>query len=77
MVEDIPSAFPDEALLDDDRKRRKKHAKLLLESTRSPDAWERYRTLVDAHEEANDLVERDDLKARFAIKNKGALNVAF
>jgi len=77
MVEDIPSAFPDEALLDDDLRRRKKEAKLLAESTRSPDAWERYRTLVDALEEANDLVELADRKARFALLIMGALNVAF
>jgi uncharacterized protein YjiK len=77
MVEDIPSAFPDEALLDDDLKRRKKEAKLLAESTRTLDAWERYRTLVDALEEANDLVELADRKARFALLIMGALNVAF
>jgi hypothetical protein len=60
MVEDLPSAFPDEALLDDDPKRRKKEAKALADSTRTLDAWERYRTLVDALEEANDLVELAD-----------------
>jgi len=77
MVEDLPSAFPDEALSDGDPKRRKKEAKLLAESTRSLDAWERYRTLVDALEEALDLVELADRKARFALLIMGALNVAF
>jgi uncharacterized protein YjiK len=77
MVEDLPSAFPDEALLDDDPKRRKKEAKAIADSTRGLDAWERYRTLVDALEEANDLVELADRKARFALLIMGALNVAF
>jgi uncharacterized protein YjiK len=77
MVEDLPSAFPDEALLDDDPKRRKREAKALADSTRTLDAWERYRTLVDALEEANDLVELADRKARFALLIMGALNVAF
>src|SRR5262245_21164917 len=77
MVEDLPSAFQDEALLDDDPKRRKREAKALADSTRNLDAWERYRTLVDALEEANDLVELADRKARFALLIMGALNVAF
>jgi uncharacterized protein YjiK len=77
MVEDLPSALSDEALLDDEPKRRKREAKALADSTRTLDAWERYRTLVDALEEANDLVELADRKARFALLIMGALNVAF
>ena len=80
MVEDLPSvppAFPDEAAAADDPKRRKKDARLLAEATRALDPWERYRTLVDALEEAMDLVELADRKARFALLIMGGLNVAF
>ena len=80
MVEDLPSvppAFPDEAAADDDPKRRKKEAKLLAEATRALDPWERYRTLVDTLEEAMDLVELADRKARFALVIMGALNISF
>ncbi|MCK7482133.1 MAG: hypothetical protein M0C28_37005, partial [Candidatus Moduliflexus flocculans] len=41
------------------------------------DPWERYRALVDSLEEAQDLVELADRKARFALVIMGALNVAF
>jgi uncharacterized protein YjiK len=80
MVEDLPSAppvLPDENGADDDPKRRKKEAKLLAEQARSLDPWERYRTLVDTLEEAMDLVELADRKARFALVIMGALNIAF
>jgi uncharacterized protein YjiK len=79
MVEDLPSlppAFPEEALADDP-KRRKKEAKRRAEATRALDPWERYRTLVDALEEAMDLVELADRKARFALVIMGGLNIAF
>ena len=65
------------SVADDDPKRRKKEAKLLAEQARSLDPWERYRTLVDALEEAMDLVELADRKARFALVIMGALNIAF
>jgi uncharacterized protein YjiK len=80
MVEDLPAAppaFPDENGLDDDPKRRKREAKLLAEQARSLDPWERYRTLVDTLEEAMDLVELADRKARFALVIMGALNISF
>ena len=80
MVEDFPTtspAFPEEGAVDDDPKRRKKEAKLLAEQARSLDPWERYRTLVDALEEAMDLVELADRKARFALVIMGALNISF
>jgi uncharacterized protein YjiK len=79
MVEDLPSATP--ALSADtglaDPKRRKKEARLLADQGRSLDPWERYRVLVDALEEAMDLVELADRKARFALLIMGALNIAF
>jgi uncharacterized protein YjiK len=61
----------------DDAKRQKREAKLLAESVRSLDPRERYRALVDALEEAMDLVELADRKARFALVIMGALNIAF
>jgi len=61
----------------DDGKRRKKEARLLTESVRALDPWERYRALVDSLEEAQDLVELADRKARFALVIMGALNIAF
>ncbi len=71
-----PPAYPD-VESDDDPKRRRKDAKLLAEQGRALDPWERYRTLVDALEEAMDLVELADRKARFALVIMGALNLAF
>jgi len=62
---------------EDDPKRRKKEAKLQAESVRNLDPWERYRALVDSLEEAQDLVELADRKARFALVIMGALNVTF
>jgi uncharacterized protein YjiK len=61
----------------EDGKRHRKEAKLRAQSTRSMDPWERYRALVDTLEEAQDLVELADRKARFALVIMGALNVAF
>ena len=60
-----------------DARRRKKEAKLQAESIRPLDPWERYRALVDSLEEAQDLVELADRKARFALVIMGALNVTF
>jgi uncharacterized protein YjiK len=80
MVEEVspepmeaPAPGPDEG----DPKRRKKDAKLLAESARALGPWERYRALVDSLEEAQDLVELADRKARFALVIMGALNVTF
>ena len=52
---------------EDDPKRRKKEAKRQAESVRPLDPRERYRALVDSLEEAQDLVELADRKARFAL----------
>jgi uncharacterized protein YjiK len=80
MVEEGPSApiapgGADQG--DDDSKRRRKEAKLLAQSARPLDPRERYRALVDSLEEAQDLVELADRKARFALVIMGALNIAF
>lgn len=80
MVEEGSPApvAPDAAdLVDDDSKRRRKEAKLLAQSARPLDPRERYRALVDSLEEAQDLVELADRKARFALVIMGALNIAF
>jgi uncharacterized protein YjiK len=80
MVEEqspAPAAPGAADLVGDDSKRRRKEAKLLAASARPLDPWERYRALVDALEEAQDLVELADRKARFALVIMGALNVAF
>jgi len=80
MVEEespVPVAPGAAALVEDDSKRRRKEAKLLAESARALDPWERYRALVDSLEEAQDLVELADRKARFALVIMGALNIAF
>jgi uncharacterized protein YjiK len=61
----------------DESKRRRKEAKRQAEAVRPLDPRERYRALVDALEEAQDLVELADRKARFALVVMGALNVAF
>jgi len=58
-------------------RQRKKEAKRQAESVRPLDPWERYRALVDSLEEAQDLVELADRKARFALVIMGALNIAF
>jgi uncharacterized protein YjiK len=65
------------APVDVDPRRRKKEARRQARSVRHLDPWERYRALVDSLEEAQDLVELADRKARFALVIMGALNVTF
>jgi uncharacterized protein YjiK len=72
-----PAAAAEAGPGEDDSKRRKRDAKLLSECARPLDPWERYRALVDTLEEAQDLVELADRKARFALVIMGALNIAF
>jgi hypothetical protein len=56
------------------RKRAEKLQELLEDAHRPLDSWERYRALCDALEDANDLVDLADHKARFALVIMGALN---
>ena len=56
------------------RKRAEKAQELLEDAHRPLDAWERYRALCDALDDANDLVDLADHKARFALVVMGALN---
>jgi uncharacterized protein YjiK len=53
----------------------KKQKKLKKDAVRSLDSWERYRALTDAVDEANDLVDLADHKARFALVIMAAVNV--
>lgn len=54
----------------------KKEKKLLKDAQRPLDSWERYRVLTDLVEEALDLVDIADHKARYAMVIVVALNVA-
>lgn len=53
----------------------KKEKKLLKDVHRPLDSWEKYRALTDALDEALELVDLGDHKARFALIIAGALNV--
>lgn len=58
----------------DEARRRKKEKKRRYDSTRQLDEWERYRALVDASEEAYELIDIANREARFALIVMGALN---
>jgi hypothetical protein len=64
----------DQVFVPDDIKIRKKDLKRLRDSKRPLDSWERYRALVDASEEAYDLIDISNREARFALIVMGALN---
>jgi uncharacterized protein YjiK len=53
----------------------KKQKKLQKDAHRPLDSWERYRALTDALDEAIDLVDLADHKARFALVIMAAVNV--
>lgn len=53
---------------------RKKDLKRLLDMTRPLDAWERYRALNDAMDEAYDVIDMSNREARFALILMGGLN---
>ena len=52
----------------------KRDLKRLYDPTRPLDGWERYRALVDASDEAYDLIDISNREARFALIVMGALN---
>jgi hypothetical protein len=52
----------------------KKQKKLIKDAHRPLDSWERYRALTDVLDEALDLVDLADHKARFALIIMGAIN---
>ncbi len=74
-TEDAGGPAPSPETDKDADKRRKKQAKQAADAQRPLDAWERYRALVDALDEAHQLLEIADRKARFALVIMGALNV--
>ena len=53
----------------------KRQKKLRKDAIRNLDSWERYRALTDALDEAVDLVDLADHKARFALVIMAAMNV--
>src|SRR5262245_8029179 len=55
-------------------KRQNKEEKRRLDAVRPLDAWERYRALVDATEEAFEIIDIANREARFALIVMGALN---
>jgi hypothetical protein len=55
-------------------KLKKKQKKLLKDAHRPLDSWERYRALTDVLDEALELVDLADHKARFALIIMGAIN---
>jgi len=59
-----------------ERKALKKRDKLREDAHRPLDSWERYRALTDVLDDAMELVDLADHKARFAILIMAALNVA-
>jgi hypothetical protein len=58
----------------DETRRRKKEQKRREDSTRPLDEWELYRALVDASDEAYELIDIANREARFALILMGALN---
>ena len=59
-----------------ERKALKKRDKLREDAHRPLDSWERYRALTDVMDDAMELVDLADHKARFALVIMAALNVA-
>src|SRR5215208_596146 len=55
-------------------KLKKKDFKRLFDPTRELDGWERYRALIDASDEAYELIDISNREARFALILMGALN---
>ena len=68
-VNQLPDASSAEEI-----KRRKKEWKRRRDAVRPLDAWERYRALVDASEEAFEVIDIANREARFALIVMGALN---
>jgi hypothetical protein len=60
--------------LEREDKHRRKELKRLADATRPLDAWERYRALNDATDEAYELIDISNREARFALIVMGGLN---
>ena len=72
MEHAAPAKFPAHAV----GALRKKDLKRLLDMSRPLDAWERYRALSDAVDEAYDIIDISNREARFALILMGMLNAA-
>ena len=66
-----PDALLDAEEADRIRRRERKRAH---DSERRLEAWERYRALIDASDEAYELIDISNREARFALSLMGALN---
>ena len=62
------------ALLNAELPLRKKDIKRMLDMSRPLDAWERYRALNDATDEAYEVIDISNREARFALILMGGLN---
>jgi hypothetical protein len=73
---DTASLSPAGAVLVDDEvlRERKLHRRREFDATRTLDGWERYRALVDATDEAYELIDISNRETRFALILMGALN---
>jgi hypothetical protein len=63
-------------LSEDETRERKRERKRALDARRILDGWERYRALIDANDEAYELIDISNREARFALILLGALNAA-
>jgi hypothetical protein len=59
---------------DDNERERKRERKRGLDAHRTLDAWERYRALIDANDEAYELIDISNREGRFALILMGVLN---
>jgi hypothetical protein len=74
-VADPPMAgLSPDPLSTDEIKRQKNEWRRQHDAVRTLDAWERYRALVDASEEAFEIIDISNREARFALIVMGALN---
>ena len=62
------------AMFDVDVPLRKKDVKRMFDMSRPLDAWERYRALNDAMDEAYEVIDMSNREARFALLLMGGLN---
>jgi hypothetical protein len=60
--------------VDDPDRARRRERKRIYDAERQLDGWERYRALVDASDEAYELIAISNREARFALILMGALN---
>ena len=69
--EPVPVPFSD---ADDAERLRRHERKRAHDAGRQLDGWERYRALIDASDEAYELIDISNREARFALILMGALN---